>query len=432
MFSQIKQAACLLSIGVFGILGCSQGNAAKSTPPPPQILLNSDVPQTPEAAVKAVQDGLKASKPVVVWDAMTVTNQASYNKIVRDVAAAIDPEIWNRTLANLNKLVRLAETKKDFILASPLLRSSQQINLQDVKASWSPGLNLLKTILQSELVDQERMKNFDGRAFLEGTGAKLYAQARELTKSMKNDPLKQIDQWKASVVTSSDRSATVTLESPDPKAKPIEIPLVVLEGKWTTDRFQFLQFFVASKLNPVTNRFRPYELVEWKDEYLADMRRIEKILDQLQAAKTSDDFQAIVSMRILPYVGQKTVQFNQKSKPWTRLQAASQARPKATVMVIIKGEHFPDEPAMLDLLKVFRAVEASGSGLLTGPLKIDGNTAFLVNPVTDTDAFSKKIQVGKITKVDVKRNTVSVELPPSPADDKATANADGASKSPAP
>jgi hypothetical protein len=432
MFSQIKQAVCLLSIGVVGILGCSQGNAAKTADPPPQVLLNSDVPQTPEAAVKAVQDGLKASKPVVVWDAMTGTNQAAYNKMVRDIAEQIDPEIWNRTVANLNKLVRLAETKKDFILASPLLQSSKQIDLKDVKANWSPGLNLLKTILQSELVDQEKMKNFDGRAFLEGTGAKLYAQARELTKSMKNDPLKQIDEWKARVVTSSDRSANLTLESPDPKRKPIEIPLIVLEGKWTTDRFQFLPYLVGSRLNPIMNRFRPYELVEWKDEYLADMQRIEKILDQLQAAKTSDDFQGLVSLRVLPYVLQKTVQLNQKPKPWSRLEAASQARPKATVMVIIKGEHFGDEPAMLDLLKVFRAVEASGNGSLSGPLKIDGSTTFLVSPVTDTDGFSKKIQVGKITKIDVKRNTVSVELPLSPADDKATANADGAAKSPAP
>jgi len=171
--------------------------------------------------------------------------------------------------------------------------------------------------------------------------------------------------------------------------------------------------------------------VEWKDEYLADMQRIEKILDQLQAAKTSDDFQGIVSMRVLPYVLQKTVQFNQKPKPWSRLEATSQARPKATALVIIKGEHFGDEPAMLDLLKVFRTVEASGNGSLAGPLPVDGDVVFLVSPVTDTDAFSKKIQVGKITKVDVKRNTVSLELPPSPADDKATANADGASKSPA-
>jgi hypothetical protein len=430
MFSQFKQAACLLLFGVVGILGCSQGNAAKSTAPPsPLQLLNSDVPQTPEAAVKAVQDGLKASKPVVVWDAMTATNQANYNKIVRDYATAIDPEIWKRTVANLTKLVRLAETKKEFILASPLLKSSKQIPLDDLKAHWSPGLNLLKTIVQSELVDQEKMKNFDGRAFLEGTGAKLYAQARELTKSMKDDPLKRIDELKARVVTSTDQNATVTLESSDPKAEPIEIPLVVQEGKWTTDRFQFLPFLAVSKLNPIMSHFRPYELVEWKDDYLADMQRIDKILDQLQAAKTSDDFQAVVSLRVLPYVLQKTVQLNQKPKAWSGLRATSQARPKATAMVVIKGEHFPDEPAMLDLLKVFRTVEASGNGLLTGPLTVDGSTVFLVSPVTDTEAFSKKFQVGKITKIDVKRNTVSLDLPGSAADEKATANADGAAKS---
>ena len=200
MFNQIKQAACFLSIGVFGIVGCSEGNAVNTVAPPlPAQLLNPGVPQTPDAAVRTVLDGLKASKPVVVWDVMPASHQAAFNRMVRDFASAADPEIWKRTVGNLKKIAQLAETKKNFILQSPFVQSAKGIKPEDVKASWDPGLKLFKTIVESELVDQEKMKNFDGRAFLEGTGAKLFAQARALSRSWKNDPLKQIDGWKATV-----------------------------------------------------------------------------------------------------------------------------------------------------------------------------------------------------------------------------------------
>jgi hypothetical protein len=205
----------------------------------------------------------------------------------------------------------------------------------------------------------------------------------------------------------------------------MEIPLVVQEGKWTTDRFTLVSFLVADRMNRLITSFRPYYVIEWKEKYLADMRRIERALDRLQAAKTSDDFQAVVSLQVLPYVVQKTLQFSQKAKPAPPLEAQSQSRPMGTAMVLVKGDHFADEPGMLELVKVLRAVAAEGKGALSGPSIVQEMTVFFVTPVTDTDALSKKIHVGKITKIDVRRNKIVLELPVSPPDDKATANADG-------
>jgi hypothetical protein len=431
MFKQIKQAACFLSIGAFGIVGCSEGNAVNTAAPAqPAQLLSPGVPQTPDAAVQAVLEGLKASKPVVVWDAMASSNQAFLNRLIRNFASAADPEIWNRTVVNLKKAAQLAETKKEFIFQSPLVRSAKGISAEEVKASWDPGLRLLKTILQSELVDQEKMKNFDGRLFLDGTGAQLFAEARAVSRALKNDPLKQIDNWKASVQTISDRSATALVDLARPKKGPIEIPLAVQEGKWTTGQFTLLQFVIVNRVDPISASFRPYCMIEWKDRYLADMRRIERALDQLQAAKTNDDFQAVVALQVLPFVVQKMVQFGQKSKPLSLLESQSQNRTKGTAMVLVKGEHFADEPGMLELMKVFRGISKEEGGVLAGPTNIEGTTAFLVSPVMDANALVQKIHVGKITKIDVKRNKISLELPPSPIDDKATANADGASHAP--
>src|SRR5580704_14099980 len=433
MFTNIKRVTYLLSIGLCGIIGCAGENASSTATPPAAPALKPDVPQAPDAAVKAVLDGLKASKPIALWNAMTSAQQADFNRMIRDFAAKADPEVWSQTVANLKKLALVAETKKDFILKSPLLASAKQIKLEDLKAGWDPGLKLLKTLLQSELVDRKKMKDFDGGAFFGGTGATLLAQIRTLSHSLKNDPLKQIDEMSATVTKDSDRTATAIVSLGGPKKDSVEIPIGIQDGKWTSDRFMIVQYLLNSRVVPLTGRFLPYSLIEWKDDYLADMKRIGKILDQLQAAKTSDAFDKEVTMRVLPYVLQKSVQFSQKPKRMTMLEVRSLGRPKETAMIVVKGDHFGDEPGMLELIKLFRELAASGKGMSSGPEKIEDSTVFLVSPVSDTDALAKQIHLGTVTKVNVRKNTIWIELPASTMTDKTSADANGAnSKSAAP
>ena len=97
-------------------------------------------------------------------------------------------------------------------------------------------------------------------------------------------------------------------------------------------------------------------------------------------------------------------------------------------MVIIKGDHFADEPGMLELAKLFRKLANDAKGTTAGPFAVEDSTIFFVNPITDTDALAKMIHVGKTTKVDMKRNKISLELPTAPTSDKATADAGGTPK----
>ena len=432
MFTKFKRGKCLLAVAVISIAGCSDTNSVTNPLPKPTApVLNAGFPQTPEEAIKVVVDGIKASKPLPLWNAMTTEDQSGINHIFRDFAKEADPEIWQKTVENLKKLALLAETKKDFLLRSPLVRSMKQFKPDELKAMWDPVLKLLKTALASELVDQEKMKNFDGRAFFDGTGAKLFAQLRELTHTMKDDPLKGIKDWSVTVNKLSDERALAELSLGGPKKRTIEIPLLVQDGRWTTERFVLVRYLINSQINPITIRFLPYCLPEWKDQYMADMRRIGLALDKLQAAKTSDDFQMVVSTQVLPFVLQKTVQFNQKRKPLSALETQSQARKKATAMILIKGDHFADEPGIRELMTLFQKIGSEKPSTTSGPYTVDQTTVFLISPVSDPTGLSKQIHIGKVTKVDVKRNQIYVELPPSPAGEKTTADAGGAAK-PAP
>ncbi len=432
MYTQIKLATCCLMIGFCGVMGCADGNAVSNTAAPPKPVFKPGVPQTAEAAVKTVLDGLKASKPIVVWDAMTTNQQDALNHSVRQFAENADPEVWASTVDNVKKFVKLAETKKDLILKSPMLKNLKQVKPEELKASWDPALKLVKTILNSELVDLEKLKKFDGQEFFAGTGVTLMAQSRELFHAMKNDPLKDLDQLSATVTMTSDTSAKAVVSVGGAGKDSMEIPLTVEDGKWTSERFGLLQYLISNRLDPINQRFLPYHLIEWKGDYLADMKRVGRILDQLQAAKTAEDFQSVVSLQVLPFVLQKTVQLNQKPKPMSTLETRSQGRPKATALIIIKGDHFADEPGMQELIKLCRETAAAGKGMSSGPFKVEDVMTFFVSPVTDTEGFAKNIHNGKVAKVDVRKNTISVDLPTSAASDKTTADAQAAGSKPAP
>lgn len=408
-----RTAFFLLSTGIAAILGCSGGNGSD---PKAQVVVSKagKVPQAPEAVGKAILHGLRTSKPVVVWSFLGTSSQDDLNKLVREIAAAIDREAWSHTVGTLRKIVSLMETKEDFLLASPLLKVSSTVSPGYLKANWSSIVSFLKTVAESELVDQEKMTNFDGQSFFSATGAKLYSQARELSKAMKNHPLQQIDEMKVSVRQTTDASAVLVFKFSDPKAKPLEIPVILRDGEWNPALIGFAIRYLDSKARPLLEPFRPYALVEWKDQYLRDLDHLDKAVDELQAAKTSDAFQAIFAQAVLPIALRRSLQLTLKPKRPVGLNAISFSRPQSTAMVVIKGRHTDEEPPIEALSKILDTLSVQGNGTAKGPVVVDGMTVFLVSPVTDTNALAKKIVVGKVTGVDVVRNTVTAELPTAP------------------
>jgi hypothetical protein len=424
MFRAMTPRAWLFSFGVVLAWGCSGETHDSAARPAPAPVLEPAV--SPQAAVQAVLDGLKASKPVAFWDFLVPDQQASINAAVRELADVIDPEVWDRTVRNLKKLIHVLETKKDFLLDSPLWQANG-IKLADVKASWTPAVKILKTIDESELVDLQQMKNFDGRAFLEKRGPALYAQAHELFRSMKDDPLKRIEDLKVTARKSEDQTASVVLESPDPN-KRIEFMMSVSRGKWFTPQLSLVIVVVVRKLSSYHKLFKTYYLADWKDDYLAEMDRLGKSLDQLEAAKTSDEFQAIIGREILPVVLRNVSQFGKGVPRYRGLKAVSYQRKATTALVLIKGQHSRNEPALGALTTGFIRMVPSPQ-LVAPPQIIEGTTVILVDPVEDLDVLAKSVATGKIVQVDKKRKTLVVELPNVVGTDKAALPAGAGPKS---
>jgi len=431
----IQRFTCLLLVVILATAGgCSSDTSPSAGATPkadspaaaPAPLLKPDVPQTPEAAVQAVFDGLKSSKPIVVWNLLPDATQTSLNSLVSKLARGVDAEVWNHTAVNVKKLATLLETKKEFILASPLWKSGPLPKLDQVKASWDPTVKLVRTIADSELVDQQKMSSFDGHKFLDSTGAKVFADLRALTKTMKPDPLAIIDTAKFTVKKQSDTSAKLTITLPDPKAKPIELGLAVVDGRWICMQLNMgatlSGFFLQSYLDP----FRPYQLIEWKGDYLKNMERLGKILDNLQAAKTSQEFQRVVAGQLFGFALRMADQLGGKKPKRSAIQSRSFERGANTSLVIVKGLHTFEEPTYHDLTKSLRAVAPEH---FFGPQELEGSTVFLIGPIDGVfEKTVEAIKVGKIVSKDKLRDTVTVELPTSLKEEKTTAEADSKPK----
>jgi hypothetical protein len=57
---------------------------------------------------------------------------------------------------------------------------------------------------------------------------------------------------------------------------------------------------------------------------------------------------------------------------------------------------------------------------ITIPRTVEGTTVVLVDPVNDLEALARTIDKGKVTQIDAKRKTLTVELPQLAEQDRGT------------
>ncbi len=141
MFTRIRLAVAPLVTSIVLAGGCSGSTLDTAIHSKPVPVKQPTV--SAEATVQAVVDGLKASRPIVLWDFLDSNQQGGVNGIVRDFADVIDPEIWEATTRNLKKLAHVAATKKEFLLECPLWQVLG-VKRANVKSSYAPAAKLLE------------------------------------------------------------------------------------------------------------------------------------------------------------------------------------------------------------------------------------------------------------------------------------------------
>ncbi|MFN0199420.1 MAG: hypothetical protein ACKVT0_21930, partial [Planctomycetaceae bacterium] len=136
----------------------------------------SDTPaETADAAMMSMIEGIQNKKPDAVWKFMPPSYRSDLNGLVRDFAGKMDPEVWTKSFEVLQHAVKALEAKKELILSMSELENAP-LDAEQRAKGYDAVVNLLRTIVECELSDLEKMKEFDGEAFLAGTGSSVAEQ----------------------------------------------------------------------------------------------------------------------------------------------------------------------------------------------------------------------------------------------------------------
>lgn len=291
----LKLTALLLAAFLVGCSGKTKtdapgktGDAGKTAAAPAPAM-----PATPEETVKHVTTQLGDGKPEALWDALPASYQNDATGLVHEFGKTVDQETYNAGFGLFQKVVKILETKKEFILALPNLQ--QNPVKPELEKNWDKLVGFVSKIANCELTDSTKLASLDVRQFLATTGSGIMKDAMALAllapqkpNEARVDPQVMLRNTKAEIVNQTPTSATLRVTAPG--EQPQEKQFVKVEDRWIpkdmADGWQQMVLDAKAglaKLKAENNK-------QNKDMALAQIKQIDTLLDQVLATKTADEF----------------------------------------------------------------------------------------------------------------------------------------------
>ncbi len=290
-----------LILALVCVVGCGQSKTVPVAPAPvtettsPEAvkpILTDSKPTTPIPLVTTAKEGTAEStfqqtliafqegRLETVFDFLPPSYQADVNTLVHDFAAKMDPEIWSTTFKLLAKVANVLKTKKTLILSLDGVKRAPQI--ESIKPHWDAIATGIQDFATSEVADLSKLKQANVRELL-AAGCK----------PLRGMPLPQFGDLQVTTIKSDTNTATLSYrETRD--AEPKQVDFVVIEGKWLpksiADGWSSGIADAKAMLEDLPNRISAV-----KPEAMKQIDAIDGMVDQLQSAKTSDDFSTAVA-----------------------------------------------------------------------------------------------------------------------------------------
>lgn len=266
---------------------------------------------SPDAEIGLLLDRLQSGDFRALWDGLPESYQSDVNEIVQTFGQNMDAEIWNAGRRVLGKLMKVLQGKKELILGYPALQQPG-MDLAVVDKNWDAVVGLLVAIFQSDLTDLEKLKAFDGAAFMDGSGKAIIDQIMLVAKAMEEDvdpaslpiPMEfpgletpSLDFANVQISTVSRDGDTAVVRWTRPNGETEDEEAVRIEGKWLPKGMvdQWSEGVESSK--QFLTMVMPEQLTEAKPMLLSPLspvRIVEGVLDQLLAAEDQAAFNEVI------------------------------------------------------------------------------------------------------------------------------------------
>lgn len=248
----------------------------------------------PDQTIREITQGLAAYKPVVVWQAMPPSYQKDVKSLIADFAGKMDKELWNKGFAVAGKAVGVLKSQKELIIGQIVANLPPLVSKEQLSNNWDAIVNILNTIVTSEISNLDELKKANVEAWLNGTVSKLMKDIDAIAKKeVKNeDFVTTAKSVKATVVKMEGDKATVKIEADRKPAE--EKEFVKVEGKWVPKEVADGWQKSMKDAREALAQIKTEEISKNKAQVLEMMNLAEKKLDELAKAKTPEEFQKVV------------------------------------------------------------------------------------------------------------------------------------------
>lgn len=267
-------------------------------------------PIPPDRALEAICHALANNQPQIVWEHLPKSYQHDITTVVHELAAKMDPEVWNKAVEVTGKFKAVLEKKKEFVIVEVVNHfettgdQGKREELKEIVLKVYPSLvRLVSTIPESELSDLDALERLDIHAFLADTGPEIMELCSAVWEATEEDEFHDIimafKTAEAELVDLQDSTAVVKVKFRTPgstEAEEGELEMVLVEGKWIPRGFaewyaaRVPEFVSTIKLLPRQIPHEEWE--EWlnKSQCLFVLRVLEIALDGMLAANTQAEF----------------------------------------------------------------------------------------------------------------------------------------------
>ena len=303
-------SVCLpVVIMLLGVMtGCDRSpppeNNSTTTSVPIPSDPNADPFSQPDTAVRTLLKAFQTGEAGVIWDSLPPRHHEEINAFVREFAAKLDPEVWERLFVVARRIVKLLHDKRDLILGNPDLKLPS-VNKRLFTENWTEVIALLQLLVDSELADLETLRNFDGETFFPKTGTRFLKQLVALSAKDPNDPFRKgfdakvrlvdIDGSKATIGLMMTGNFVMTQQAIDEKPKETQMKVRQVEGVWIVADLDFGLLRMYQDGREMVAGIPDDAIQKNRGPLIKLLTTIEEDLDRIELAKTSREFtQALV------------------------------------------------------------------------------------------------------------------------------------------
>jgi hypothetical protein len=277
-----------------------------------QMAAASAADASPDAAMRDLMARMQSGDFRAAWDSLPASYQTDVNEVVQAMALNMDADVWNAGKRILGKAVSVLKDRKNFIMGYPALQQPG-MDLTAVDKNWDAFTGLLDAIVNSELTDLDKLKTFDGSAFMDGSGKAIGTRMIELAKALEQDvdpaslpvpmefpgmetiPMMDFTNVKISTVRVDGDSAVLRMEQPDGQVE--EREAVRIEGKWLPKEMAEGWKEGVEQSKQFLTTVMPQQLEEGKPMLLSPLspvKMVEGVLDQMLAAADQAAFNEVI------------------------------------------------------------------------------------------------------------------------------------------